>query len=144
MPPPIDPALVGRVFDETEFGPVAACELIEFAAALGEVAPCYATPGPELRAHPTFCVKFRGRKGFPEDFPAHLLGRMSFDAGKDVALGEPIRPGDTIRVVSSVHDIYEKTGRTGTMTFVVVRFAITNQRGEHVATIDNRLMYRPT
>jgi hypothetical protein len=28
------------------------------------------------------------------------------------------------------------------MTFVVVRFSMTNQRGEHVATIDNRLMYR--
>jgi hypothetical protein len=30
------------------------------------------------------------------------------------------------------------------MTFVVVRFAMTNQHGEPVATIDNRLMYRST
>jgi hypothetical protein len=142
MPPAIDPGLIGRVFDETEIGPVTTHELVEFARALGETAPCYAATGPELRAHPTFCVKFRGRKGFPEDFPVHLLGRMSFDAGKDIELGEPIRPGDTVRVVSSVHEIYEKTGRTGTMTFVVVRFAMTNQRGEHLATIDNRLMYR--
>jgi hypothetical protein len=49
-----------------------------------------------------------------------------------------------VRVATSVHEIYEKTGRTGTMTFVVVRFAMTNQRGEHVATIDNRMMYRPS
>ena len=140
----IDPALLGRVFDVTEFGPIPASDMIAFARALGETAECYIADGPELRAHPTFCVKFRGRKGFPEDFPAHLLGRMSFDAGKDIALGEPIRPGDTVRVLSSVHDVYEKTGRTGTMTFVVVRFAMANQRGEQVATIDNRLMYRPT
>jgi hypothetical protein len=30
------------------------------------------------------------------------------------------------------------------MTFVVVRFVLNNQRGEHLATIDNRLMYRPS
>lgn len=143
MPPVIDPALLGRVFDETDFGPVTADELIAFARALGETAACYVEPGPELRAHPTFCVRFRGRKGFPDDFPAHLLGHMSFDAGKDIALGDPICPGDTVRVASSVHQIYEKTGRSGTMTFVVVRFAMTNQRGQHLATIDNRLMYRP-
>lgn len=143
MPPGLHPDLIGRVFDETGFGPIAVSEIVEFNAALGETAPCYTEPGPDLRAHPTFCVKFRGRKGFPDDFPAHLLGRMSFDAGKDIALGEPIRPGDMVRVATSVHDIYEKTGRTGTMTFVVVRFALTNQRGEHVAIIDNRMMYRP-
>jgi acyl dehydratase len=28
------------------------------------------------------------------------------------------------------------------MVFVVVRFTLTNQRGERVATVDNRLMYR--
>jgi hydroxyacyl-ACP dehydratase HTD2-like protein with hotdog domain len=143
MPPGLHADLIGRVFDETEFGPIGVSEVIEFNTALGETAACYREPGPELRAHPTFCVKFRGRKGFPDDFPAHLLGRMSFDAGKDIALGEPIRPGDTVRVATSVYDIYEKTGRTGTMTFVVVRFALSNQRGAHVATIDNRMMYRP-
>jgi hypothetical protein len=46
------------------------------------------------------------------------------------------------RVVSSIHDIYEKTGRSGTMTFMVVRYVLTNQRDELVATIDNRMMYR--
>ena len=143
MPPALDPAIVGRVFDETTFPPVEADDLVAFARSLGETDPAYAEPGPGLRAHPTYCVRFRGRKGFPDDFPAHLLGRMSFDAGKDIALGAPIRPGDRITVASSVHEVYEKTGRSGTMTFVVVRFQMTNQRGEHLATIDNRLMYRP-
>lgn len=143
MPPVIDPAHLGRVFDEVEFGPIAATELIAFSRALGETAPVYVEPGPELRGHPTHCVRYRGRTGFPDDFPAHLLGRMSFDAGKDIAFGAPIRPGDTVRCATSVHEVYEKTGRTGTMTFVVVRFALTNQRGEHVATIDNRMMFRP-
>lgn len=143
MPLAVDRTLLGRVYDETEFEPVSAGELIAFSRALGETAPCYVEEGPDLRAHPTFCVRYRGRKGFPDDFPAALLGRMSFDAGKDIALADPIRPGDAIRVASSVHEVYEKTGRTGTMTFVVVRFVLTNQHGRPVATIDNRMMYRP-
>jgi len=138
----IDRSIVGREFDRTDTAPVDADELIAFARALGERDPRYVTPGPDLVAHPTWCVRYRGRRFFPDDLPQALLRRMSFDAGKDIELGEPIRPGDRIRVVSSIHDVYEKTGRSGTMTFVVVRFVLTNQRDELVATIDNRMMYR--
>jgi 3-methylfumaryl-CoA hydratase len=67
---------------------------------------------------------------------------MSFDAGKDIELGVPIRPGDVIRIVSTLHEVYEKTGRTGSMIFVVVRFRLTNQRDETVAVVDNRFMYK--
>jgi 3-methylfumaryl-CoA hydratase len=67
---------------------------------------------------------------------------MSFDAGKDITLGTPIRPGDVITVVSTLHEVYEKTGRTGSMVFVVVRFTMENQRGETVAIVDNRFMYK--
>jgi acyl dehydratase len=67
---------------------------------------------------------------------------MSFDAGKDIELGVPLRPGDRITVSSTLHQIYEKTGRSGCMVFVVIRFTLTNERGEMVATIDNRMMYR--
>jgi hypothetical protein len=38
--------------------------------------------------------------------------------------------------------VYEKTGRTGSMIFVVVRFRMTNQRDEMVAIVDNRFMYK--
>jgi len=41
-----------------------------------------------------------------------------------------------------VHDIYEKTGRTGSMNFIVLRTVVTNQRGESVATIDQKMMFR--
>ena len=49
---------------------------------------------------------------------------------------------DTVTISSSLHDVYEKTGRSGTMTFLVVRVTLTNQRGELLAKVDNRLMYR--
>jgi hydroxyacyl-ACP dehydratase HTD2-like protein with hotdog domain len=87
-------------------------------------------------------VRFKGSKFFPDTLPETLRFRMSFDAGKDIALGVSIRPGDVITIVSTLHEVYEKTGRTGSMIFVVVRFTMTNQRGEQVAVVDNRFMYK--
>ena len=63
-------------------------------------------------------------------------------AGIDLELDKPIRVGDRIRVVSEVKEVYEKTGRTGTMTFVVVRSTLTNQDGELIAHVDHRMMRR--
>jgi hypothetical protein len=137
-----DRSLLDAEFDRAESAPVTTEELIAFARALGETRPCYVEPGSELVAHPTYCVRFKGGKFFPDTLPEGLRLRMSFDAGKDIALGAPIRPGDRVTVVSTLHDLYEKTGRSGSMVFVVVRFTLTNQRGELLATVDNRLMYR--
>jgi len=142
MPLEFDRAILGQEFDRTQHEPVSADELIAFSRALGETAPCYVEPGPDLIGHPTHCVRFRGRKFFPENLPAGLRLRMSFDAGKDIEFGVPLRPGDRITGVSTLHDIYEKTGRSGSMVFVVIRFTLSNERGEKVATIDNRMMYR--
>ena len=36
----------------------------------------------------------------------------------------------------------QKTGRSGTMAFIVIRFTMTNQRGETVALIDNRFLHK--
>jgi len=142
MPLDIDPSVLGREFDRAEHVPVTAEALISFALALGETNPCYIQAGPELIAHPTYCVRFKGNKFFPDTLPETLRFRMSFDAGKDIALGTPIRPGDVITIVSTLHEVYEKTGRTGSMIFVVVRFTMTNQRSEQVAVVDNRFMYK--
>jgi len=138
----VDPAILGQEFDRAEHEPVTADDLISFALALGENHPCYIQAGPELIAHPTYCVRFKGKKFFPDTLPESLRFRMSFDAGKDLALGVPIRAGDVITIVSTLHEVYEKTGRTGTMVFVVVRFRMTNQRDETVAVVDNRFMYK--
>jgi MaoC dehydratase-like protein len=142
MPLDIDPAILGGEFDRAVHEPVTAEALISFARALGEADPRYVEPGPDLVAHPTYCVRFRGQKFFPDTLPENLRFRMSFDAGKDLELGAPIRPGDAITVISTLHDVYEKTGRTGSMVFVVVRFTLSNQRGEQVAVVDNRFMYK--
>ena len=142
MPFTVDPAILGQEFDRAAHGAVTAEELISFASALGETHPRYVEAGPDLVAHPTYCVRFKGQKFFPDTLPESLRFRMSFDAGKDIALGTPIRPGDVITVVSTLHDVYEKTGRTGSMLFVVVRFTMENQHGDTVAVVDNRFMYK--
>jgi 3-methylfumaryl-CoA hydratase len=71
------------------------------------------------------------------------FGAAGFDAGKDVEFVTPIRPGDKITLSSHVKEIYEKTGRSGSMVFVVVRSTVQNQNGEVVAHIDHRFMNRP-
>ncbi len=138
----IDRGIIGEEFDRCDTEPVSAEDLIAFARGLGETDPRYTEPGPDLVGHPTYCVRYHGAKFFPDNLPEGLRYRMSFDAGKDIELGAPIRPGDRIRVVSTLHDVYEKTGRTGAMYFVVVRFTLTNQHDELVANVDNRFMYK--
>ncbi len=65
-----------------------------------------------------------------------------FDAGKDVEFVHPIFPGDKITLSSHVKEIYEKTGRSGSMVFVMIRSTLANQFGETVAHIDHRFMHR--
>jgi len=142
VPLDLDPAIIGQEFDRTVEGPVTAEELVAFARALGETRPEYTEPGLGLVAHPTYCVRFRGGRFYPESLYKLIDVRRGFDAGKDIQLGEPIRPGDTIEVRSTLHEVYEKTGRTGSMYFVVIRFTLVNQRGDVVAVVDNRFMHR--
>ena len=142
MPLAVDPAIIGQEFDHAVYGPVTAAELIAFARALGETRPEYTEPGPGLVGHPTYCVRYKGNKFYPESIPKTINVRSGFDAGKDVQFGQPIRPGDLIDVRCTLHEVYEKTGRTGSMYFVVNRFTMTNQRGDMLAIIDNRFMHR--
>ena len=142
MPLDIDPSIIGQEFDRTVSAPVTAADLIAFARALGESRPEYTQPGPALIGHPSYCVRYKGERFYPESIPKNINVRSGFDAGKDIELGVPIRPGDTIEIRSTLHEVYEKTGRSGSMYFVVIRFTMTNQRGEMLAIVDNRFMHR--
>ena len=143
-----DPALIGRVFEPTEPVPVTGEQIATFCAAIGETNPLYtdaaaAQAGPfgGLVAPPSFAVTFRNGRHFFEHIPRY--GKQGFDAGKDVEFVTPIRPGDAVTLNSHVKEIYEKTGRTGSMVFVIVRSTLTNQNGEVVAHVDHRFMNRP-
>lgn len=133
-------AWVGYEFDTAEFT-VKADDALEWARACGEQDPRFTDPErPDFQAPPTFPAHFVGRKVFPEGFPR--FGGNAFDAGKCVIAHAPVRPGDVLTAHSSIADIYEKTGRSGSMLFVVHRMAFESQRGEPVSVVDWKLVYR--
>jgi acyl dehydratase len=139
----LDKSLIGSEFDHTEFPPVTAEHMREYAAAALETNPRHLTANDaELVAPPTYVVSLRGRNFMPANLLTALNLRRGFDAGKDIEFGVPVRAGDALTATSTVHDIYEKTGRSGSMVFVVLRTEITNQRGESVAVIDQKMMLR--
>jgi len=138
----IDRNLLGKEFDRATYGPVTAEELVSFARKLGETDPSFLDEhSAALVAHPSFVVKLRGDRALPE-FVVRQMRSGGFDAGKDIELGASIHVGDMLQVRSWLHDIYEKTGRSGTMVFLVLRTEIRNQRGIMVATVDQRMMQR--
>ena len=132
-----DPALIGKVFETTDPVEVKAERIKAFSEILGETRPEFAEG---KTAPPAYAVTFRNGRHFFQHVPR--FGKAGFDAGKDVEFVRPIHAGDKITLSSHVKEIYEKTGRTGTMVFVVVRSTLTNQNGEQVAHIDHRFMNR--
>jgi hypothetical protein len=66
---------------------------------------------------------------------------LGMDAGKAVEAFAPIRPGPkTSR--THMHDIYTKTGRSGRMIFLVIRMALYDDAGTHLANADTRVVIR--
>ena len=130
----------GWEFDEKVFE-IEADAMVEFAAACGETLPRYVDPAhPDFQAVPSFTAKFHGRRQLPEGFP--LKQEQSFDGGKRVEFRAPIRAGDTITARSTIHNIYEKTGRSGGMRFVVHRMRFFNQREELVSIVDWKMIQK--
>ena len=126
-------------FDERRFE-VKQDAMLEFAAACGETAPRYADPAhPDFQAPPTFCARFHGRRMLPGDFPD--VG-IPLDAGKCVMPQRPLRAGAKLVGRSHLHDIYEKTGRTGRMVFLVSRMELYDESEALVSIVDSRLVIR--
>jgi hypothetical protein len=126
-------------FDERGFE-VRQEAMLEFAAACGETAPRYTDPAhPDFQAPPTFCARFHGRRMLPGDFPA--IG-IPLDGGKAVMPQQPLRAGAKLVGKSHLHDIYEKTGRTGRMIFLVSRMELYDANLALVSIVDSRLVIR--
>jgi acyl dehydratase len=141
-----DESLVGQEFDRYSYD-VKKEDIVEFATALGETDrldtdESYAktTPYGGIIAPPTFCVIFRSEAPTPDLKLSY--GKRGFDGGKECRFVKPIRPGDTITGVDRIAEVYEKTGRSGNMIFIVRESAFTNQDGETVAVIRQSLIRR--
>jgi 3-hydroxybutyryl-CoA dehydratase len=143
-----DDKLIGRRYDAGPPFLVSAEKIAAYCDAVGDNNPLYidagaAQAGPYggIVAPPAFVASFRYADNVFDQIPAFSRGGLM--GGIDFEIFAPIRAGDTIRVSSEVKEIYEKTGRSGSMIFAVVRSRLVNQRGEVVAHVDHRMMNRP-
>lgn len=139
---------VDRPYDHFTHPPVTTEALISYARSLGVDDPNYIDPvaaavGPHggLIAFPTYVVKLRGEHHLPPVVVAEM-NTATFDGGKDIELGVPVRPGDAITTTSQITRMFEKTGRSGSMFFVTFRNHLVNHRGEMVALIDCRSLQK--
>jgi hypothetical protein len=130
----------GYVFDEIELD-AEIDSLVGFASACGETLAKYIDPADDdFQAVPNYLTRIHGSRAMPEDFPVEM--HRCFDAGKSVEFHAPVRPGDKIQGRSEIADIFEKSGRSGAMLFIVHRMNFYNQGGDHLATVDWRLVQR--
>ncbi|MGQ4808220.1 hypothetical protein NKDENANG_01595 [Candidatus Entotheonellaceae bacterium PAL068K] len=141
-----DSSWIGKEFDRYTYN-VSKEEIIEFAQSVGETNPIYTdeayaktTPYGGLIAPATFCVVFRSQARLP-DLKLNY-GKRGFDGGKECWFYTPVRPGDTITGVDRIAEVYEKTGRSGSMIFIVRESELTNQHGETVAVVRQSLIRR--
>ena len=132
---------VGMVFDSVEVE-VSEESALGFAKACGETEARYVDPkDPDFQAPVNFATKFHGARMLPDDFPDFDRNAM-IDAGKALEWRLPIRIGETLTARSHIHDIYEKTGRSGVMLFLVHRMEFENPGGQVAAVVDWRLIIR--
>lgn len=115
----------------------------EFARAIGDLNPFYlddavgrASEWGDVIAPPTFATSFRddaSQGAFLADLGIDisrvLHGEQEFDIHRQ------LRPGETYLCRSKVLDVYEKSGKSGAMAFVVRETAITDRTNELVATM---------
>ncbi len=121
--------------------------IANYCEALEETNPLYTNPewaehdGPYggIVAPPGILNTARLRPG-PD--PQVRFGDQQFLAGSRLETFAPIRPGDTVDAFTQVKEVYEKTGRSGRMVFIVRRTRYANQKGIDVAATENSLVMR--
>jgi acyl dehydratase len=107
-----------------------------YAAAVGDAS---ADTGAAEEAPPTFCLALR-RGMTPEiPLPPELFGVYG---GHDLEFHRPIRAGATYRISGRIADVYEKIGRSGTLTIVVREATIRDVTGQVAARIVERQIVR--
>ena len=123
----------------------------EFARAIGDLSPFYlddavgrASEWGDIVAPPTFPITFRDEsadtgvmlRDLGVDISRILHGEQEFEHFK------PIRPNETYLCRSRVADIYEKSGRSGAMAFVVREMTVTDGDNDIVCLVRSTTVVR--
>lgn len=121
-------------------------QILAYCQALGDTNPLYtdeeaAAKGPHgaLIAPPTLLTTLAA--GGRTD-PGVTFGNLQILGGTRIDWAHPVRAGDTIGAISTVADVYQKTGRSGHMVFVVTRTRYINQDGVEVGSMDTSIVRR--
>src|SRR5215470_1630833 len=135
-----DRSLLGKEFSRFEQH-VTRAMILEYTDIIGAKEPIYidvraaqAHGYRDIIAPPTF-VTWRG--AHPIAPPEIGFNGAGINAGYACTFYDVIYPGDTLIYSTCLVDMYEKTGRSGTMRFVVRQTTVTNQHGETVAVLRN-------
>src|SRR5262245_16059153 len=145
--------MIGRVLS-TGSATVTAEHIAAFARALGDPDPLYvdaaaAARGPfeGIVAPPTYPIAFMieamsgGMETFLElglNFATLVHGEQEFEYRR------PIRAGETLALTGRIADVYEKTGGSGTLDFVVLETEARDAAGAQVFFSRNTLISRRT
>lgn len=70
------------------------------------------------------------------------FGNTTFMAGQRLEFHEPLRTGATYHAKTKIKEVYGKTGRSGTMVFVVRRTEYTDDSGTLVAAAEASQVHR--
>ena len=116
----------------------------DFARAIGDLNPFYlddrvgaASEFGDVIAPPTFPISFRDENADT----AALLKDLGVDISRllhreqEFELHRPMRPGETFLCRPKITDVYEKSGKSGAMAFVVRETYVTDKDNELVATL---------
>lgn len=134
-----DRSLYGK---EHQAGPFeVTIEMVQaFSRSIGESSPIHndetaaqAAGYRSVVAPPTLCTLYVRRVELPD---INLkFGRTRFHAGQRIQAKGPIVAGDLLTASSHLKEVYPKTGRSGTMVFIVWETTFRNQNGEVVAEV---------
>ena len=138
-----DAIIDGRVFESEPPIRVTREMILAFREAVGEKDPHHeghpqenASDITEIEAPLSFAAIFGDGENIFSHYPAFNTRRLL--AGIDLEFLSPIRAGDSITTVSRIKEVYEKTGRSGPMVFIVISSILRKQNGEIAARLDYR------
>jgi acyl dehydratase len=143
--------MIGRVLS-TGSATVTAEHVADFARALGDPNPLYvdasaAAGGPfgAVVAPPTYPIAFmtQAMAGGMDTFLELGLNFMTLVHGEqEFEYRRPIRAGETLTLTGRIADVYEKTGGSGTLDFVVLETEAADADGRQVFFSRNTLISR--
>jgi hypothetical protein len=141
-----EPDLIGKVFAASGPVHVTAEMILDFCTAIGVAPTIRRDPGSAQDGADGVIVaplSISGSFRAAEDIFDHLPPfERRLLASMELEFVAPICAGDTITISSAVTEIYEKTGRSGKLTFTVIRSTLRNQHGAIVTRLDHRFTSR--